>query len=728
MAVEQESPEPPVPLGLLVGRLLGYLRPYRFQSFLILLGLLLEMAFAAAVPMSFRYLLDVVLPRRDERALTAIVIALGVGALVVAAGGLGRDYLYARLTAGVLHDLRVRLFNHLQALSMRYYRRASAGDVVAYFSGDLTAVEGAITTAVAWAVLPLLDVLCSNVLLFVLDWKLALVAMLIWPVALLGPRVFAPRAAAASYGKRQDEAGAAAVVQEITGAQSVVKAFGLAARAQASFARRNRALYQRSVRLSFLSAMVERSAGVGILALQVVIVGAGAFLAYRGRISVGTLVTFQTLFLTLSYSLSYVTQYVPQLMQAAGGLQRIEELLAEPVETRDVAEAAELPRGAGEVRFEEISFSYDGERADLDQVTLTVPAGASVAFVGGSGSGKSTLLSLLMRFFEPASGHIRIDGHDVREVRRASQLEQMAVVLQENVLFNTTLRENIRMGRLTATDAEIEEAARLAEVDDFIRSLPEGYETEAGERGGRLSGGQRQRIALARAIVRDPRILLLDEATSALDPVTEAAINATLARLGQGRTVISVTHRLASAVHADRIFVLNQGKLVEQGSHHELLAREGVYARLWQKQHGFSLSEDGERAAVTGERLCAVPLFRGLDAEMLERIAARFVTEMYPADREVVREGDPGDRFYVIVRGRVNVERESANGPTKVAVLSDGDHFGEIALLRNTPRNATIRTTQPTVLLSLPRDSFLRLLDTAPALREQLEGSVAQRS
>ncbi len=284
------------------------------------------------------------------------------------------------------------------------------------------------------------------------------------------------------------------------------------------------------------------------------------------------------------------------------------------------------------------------------------------------------------------------------------------------------MAENIRLGRLDATRAEIEAAARAAEIHDVIAALPEGYDTQLGERGGRLSGGQRQRVAIARAILRDPRILVLDEATSALDPGTEAAINATLARIGRGRMVVSVTHRLTAAVAADRICVLDQGRLVESGRHAELVRQDGQYQRLWEKQSGFQLSQSGDQASVSPEWLRRVKLFDQLDDRMLRTMVPLFSTERHPAGRLLIHQGDHADRFYILVRGAVEVlVADEIGDDRRVAVFEDGDHFGEIALLRDVPRTASIRTLMPCTLLSLQRQQFDLLLEQAPQLRARME-------
>jgi ATP-binding cassette subfamily B protein len=263
----------------------------------------------------------------------------------------------------------------------------------------------------------------------------------------------------------------------------------------------------------------------------------------------------------------------------------------------------------------------------------------------------------------------------------------------------------------------------------MIADLAAGYDTPVGERGCRLSGGQRQRVAIARALVRNPRILLLDEATSALDPVTEAALDATLRRLAVGRTVIAVSHRLASICDFDRIFVMDEGRPVEQGSHAELLALRGVYHQLWTKQQAVSVSDDGRFATVTAEYLRLVPTFAKLSDDVIEALAGRFVTEQYVEGREVIREGDTyADKFFVIARGKVAVTQGEGEAARQVAVRSDGDSFGEIALVTDSPRNATVTTITPCVLLSLRRDEFLRLLENEPGLRQDIAELVAARS
>jgi ATP-binding cassette subfamily B protein len=569
----------------LVSALWPHFSLYRWQLALIALCLLLEMAFNAAFPLSLKILIDHALLERDGRLLGLIVALLGAGVVVVSIAGLARDRLYARVGANVMGNLRLRMFNHMQGLSMDFFSRLRMGDILSRFSGDLAGVENFLATALPWGVLPMLEVLSSTALLFALDYRLALIAVLIFPLSLIGPRIFAPRAVVSSYQKKEKESSTLSAVQEAVMAQPVVKAFGLELPLLAGFCQHNTDLFKSTVRVSFLSALVERSAGITILMLNVVIIGTGAWLVFGGSLSVGSFVSFETVFLTLSYSLSYISQYVPSLVQAAGSVHHIERLLAQRPRIVDAADAKPLRRLKGEIVFRDVSFSYTGEQLNLRDLNLRIPYGSFAAFVGASGSGKSTLLNLLLRFYDPQRGSIVVDGHELTAVRQDSWRSQVAVVFQENFLFDTTIRENIRLGSPQATDEEVEAAAKAAEIHDFIISLPKGYDTVGGERGSRFSGGQRQRMAIARAILRDPAVLILDEATSALDAASEASINATLARIARGRTVVSITHRLRSVRQADQIFVLEHGRMIESGRHQELLALGGVYCRLWQVQH-----------------------------------------------------------------------------------------------------------------------------------------------
>ncbi|HLX58324.1 MAG TPA: ATP-binding cassette domain-containing protein, partial [Ktedonobacteraceae bacterium] len=367
------------------------------------------------------------------------------------------------------------------------------------------------------------------------------------------------------------------------------------------------------------------------------------------------------------------------------------------------------------------------DQPTLHDLNLDIPAGANVALVGPSGCGKSTTLNLILRFYDPQQGHVIFDGVDLREAALDSVRGQMGIVFQDNVLFNISIRENIRLGKLAATDAEVEDAAKAAEIHELIMSMPQGYDTVVGERGGRLSGGQRQRVAIARVILRNPAILLLDEATSALDPRTEAAINATLERIARGRTTISVTHRLPSIVTADRIYVFDRGALIEQGTHNELLQHGGLYAQLWHEQSGPGAG--AQYGDVEASRLRDVPLFAHLDHDLLTTLAKRLFIERYAAGDVIINEGDAGDRLYLIARGQVDVLASDPIGKQRsLAVLGTGDHFGEMALLYDMLRSATIRARTSVLLYSLNKDDFNELLASVPGLREQMERIINERA
>ncbi|HZR74106.1 ABC transporter ATP-binding protein [Bradyrhizobium sp.] len=563
-----------------------YLANYKKIIALVGCGVVIETLFNVIMPLSLKFLIDDALGEEDFQALYRILGVLATAGICTSIVAVLYERWDARLTAAVLSDVRTTLFEHVQNLPAAFFQRTKRGEILSRFSVDMAAFEGSIKGFSAGAVLPFLELIAGIVLMLFLNWQLAVVALLVFPITLIGPRILTPKAVLANYEQKQNEAALLGMVQESIAAQAVVKAFSLQRKVFGWFSFRNDAARRRIAAAAFLSTMVERTVTIAVLLLHLVVLGLGAYLATKGQITIGTFVTFESAFWEVSYNIAHVMHFIPLSISSAAAVRHIQELLDEPTRGADRPGAPDLPGITHDISFERVTFQYEGAQTPvMDGFSLKLDVGKRVAIVGPSGSGKSTLLNLILRLYVPDEGRITIDGVDIRKVTLESLRRCMAVVFQDNMLFNMSIRENIRLGKPDATDAEVEAAARKAEIHRYIMSLPQKYDTPVGERGDTLSGGQRQRVAIARAIIRDPAVLLLDEATSALDQTTEAAINRTLLKLAKGRTLIWSTHRLTSVVEMDEIIVVSGGRVIERGSHAQLLAKNGVYRQLWDDQN-----------------------------------------------------------------------------------------------------------------------------------------------
>jgi ATP-binding cassette subfamily B protein len=562
-----------------------HLKNYKAAAAFVAVGLFIETLFNVIMPLSLKYLIDDALGEEDFQALTTILTVLAVAGIITSIVAVWYERWDARLAASVISDVRARLFEHVQNLPAAFFGRTKRGEILSRFSVDMAGYESSVKHFANSAALPFLELIAGIGLMIWLNWQLAAVALLVFPITLIGPRILTPKAVQANYEQKVNESAILGVVQENVAAQMVVKAFGLQRKAFGWFSFRNNAARRSMADATFLSTMVERTVTISVLLLHLIVLAIGAYLATIGKISVGTFVTFESAFWEISYNIAHLMHFIPVAITASAAVRHMEELLDEPTRGADRPGAPDLPRITDNITFDRVVFKYEGSDATvLDGLSLKIGVGKNIAIVGPSGSGKSTLLNLILRLYVPNEGRVTIDGVDIRKVTRDSLRKSMAVVFQENMLFNMSIRENIRLGKDGATDAEVEDAAKKAEIHRYIMTLPQKYDTVVGERGDTLSGGQRQRIAIARAIVRNPSVLLLDEATSALDQTTEAAINRTLLKVAKGRTMIFSTHRLTSVVDMDEIIVISNGKAIERGPHAELLAANGMYRQLWDDQ------------------------------------------------------------------------------------------------------------------------------------------------
>jgi ATP-binding cassette subfamily B protein len=542
-----------------------YIAPYRGLALFLLGGSLFEALFEAGIRISLKFIIDEAIVPQNYGLLVLILLLLGGGAIAVTFVGLLGDFFGARFGVLVINDIRRSLFDRVQSLSMEFFGRRSAGDIVNCFLADTEKVENGLTIGLSVSIWNFSNILFSVIFLFSLNWQLAVLSCIGLTVCIIAPTGILRRATKAGYQLRQKEGNIASVVEENILSQSVVKMFGLEKRASKDFVAQLNDFKRVYVRAKFLSFLVQRLPNLAFILVQLVILSLSAAMTYWNWISVGTLVSYQVILIGLNATILNFTWSLPYLIDGAAGLQRIGDILGEIPEVQEATDAVDLPDFKGEIYFDNVSFSYSPERGGVKNLSLKIRQGDFHVFIGQSGAGKSTIVNLLARFYDPDEGRILFDGIDLRDCTVRSLRSQIGLVSQEVILFNGSVRENIRMGCLEASDEEVEAAAKDAEIHDFILTLPQGYDTPVGERGGQLSGGQRQRIALARALVREPAILILDEATSALDPATEAGILATLMRIAKKCTVIVITHRITQALRADVMFVMENGRLVVSG-------------------------------------------------------------------------------------------------------------------------------------------------------------------
>ncbi len=572
----------------LVRRLWTYLSAYRVG----LLGIAVLVALTSALSLVGPYLMgraiDGYIATGDLSGLARLLGLMTLAYLLASAGYWAQAVGMIRIAQRTVRDLRRALFDKLQTLALRYFDRHPHGEVMSRLTNDTDTISATLGDSVTQLITSLLSVLGAGAIMFTLNWRLALATLITFPIVAFATRAIGQRTRQGFRDRQRDLGALNGLIEETILGQRVVKVCQHEPEALAQFTAANERLKASSIRANTIVGYMGpvmtlfRNIGFAILA------GVGGWLVTRDLATVGTVMAFMSYADFFNRPLFQLANLYGTVQSALAGAERVFGLMDEVPEIEDAPDAVELTDVRGEVEFDDVSFRYVPEAPVLSQVSFHAHPGQTIALVGATGAGKTTIINLLTRFYDIEAGTIRVDGHDIRTLRKDSLRRALGIVLQDTVLFAGSVRENIRYGRLEATDAEVEAAARLANADPFIRHLPHGYATELTDAGNGLSQGQRQLLAIARALLADPAILILDEATSSVDTRTEIHIQEALHRLMEGRTSFIIAHRLSTIRQADCILVIDDGQIVERGTHEELLALQGSYHRLYESQFAYA--------------------------------------------------------------------------------------------------------------------------------------------
>jgi ATP-binding cassette, subfamily B, bacterial len=571
-------------------RVASYLMPYWKQWLVIFACIAATAALGVLPPLAVRGILDNAIPQRNMNLLYLLVGA--IIALNILSGLIGvlQNYVNAVVGLGIVFDLRSALFQHLQRMSLPFYTTTRAGEIVSRINNDVGAVQGTATATLISIVSNVLTVVATAIVIFGMNWRLALLSIVIVPLLYLPTRSVGKYRRRLSKETAETQADLLAFLQERLniGGMLLTKTFGQAQADRDTFTRLNRAVMDLNIKQSLAGRWLFLCLSVFSVTGPALIYAYGGFQAIQGTLTVGTIIAFVAYLTSLYRPMANLANVYVDVQGAMAVFERIFDMLDTPPEVQDRPSALALPSAEGHIRFEGVGFQYPTEKEDapfaLHEVSFEILPGERVALVGPSGAGKTTITYLLPRLLDPTEGRILLDGHDLRDLTQESVRAHIGMVTQETFLFHATVRENLLYARPDATEAEMIAAARAANIYGFIESLPDGFDTVVGERAFRLSGGERQRLSIARALLKDPRILVLDEATSNLDATSEFLIQEALETLLRGRTSLIIAHRLSTILNADKILVMEKGRLVEAGRHEDLLARDGLYATLYRQQ------------------------------------------------------------------------------------------------------------------------------------------------